>query len=64
MTKVKYDAIWIITDLLMKYTYFLPYQERSTVEQLAYMFQKVIVAMHGLPEIIISDREMTYTSKF
>ena len=64
MTKVKYDAIWTITDLLTKYMYFLPYQEGSTIEHLVYIFQKTIVAVHGLPETIISDRETTYTSKF
>ena len=55
MTRVKYDTIWTVMDLLMKYTYFLPYQEGSTVEQLAYMFQRMKVAVHGLPETIISD---------
>src|SRR5436190_23848083 len=28
------------------------------------MFQKTIVAAHGIPEVVISDRGMTYTSKF
>ena len=51
-------------DLLTKYTYFLPYQKGSTVEHLAYMFQRIVVTAHGLPEMIILDRGMTYTSKF
>src|SRR5439155_23386279 len=45
MTKVKYNTIWTVTDLLTKYTYFLPYQEGSTAEQLTYIFQRMIVAV-------------------
>ena len=64
MTNVEYDSIWTITDLLMKYTYFIPYKEGSTAEDLAYMFQKMIIAVHRMPEVIISDRGATYTLKF
>ena len=54
----------MVTDLLTKYTYFLPYQKGSTAEQLAYMFQRMIIAVHRLLETIISDQGITYTSKF
>ena len=64
MTKVEYDSIWTVTDLLTKYTYFIPYQEKSTAEHLAYMLQRTVIAAHGIPEVIISDRGAIYTSKF
>src|SRR6266480_2876814 len=64
MTDMEYDSIWTVTDLLTKYTYFIPFKEGSTAEQLAYMFQRTIVATHGMPDTVISDRGMTYTSKF
>ena len=64
MMQTDYDAIWIVIDLLTKYTYFVPFKEGSTAEDLAYMFQKTIVTAHGIPEVIISDRGTTYTSKF
>ena len=51
-------------DLLIKYIYFLPYKKGSTAKQLAYAFQWEIVAKHRMPEEIISDRGLTYTSKF
>ena len=54
----------MVIDLLTKYTYFIPYKERSTAEQLAYMFQKTIIAAHGMPEVVILDRGTMYTSKF
>ena len=34
------------------------------MKHLAYIFQKTVVAVHELLETIISDRGMTYTSKF
>ena len=62
--QIDYNAIWTVTDLLMKYMYFIPFKEGSTAEDLAYMFQKTIVTAHGIPEVIISNRGTTYTSKF
>ena len=64
MTGIIYDSIWTITDLLMKYTYFLLYQEGFTVKQLAYAFQREIIAVYEILEVVISDKELIYTSKF
>jgi hypothetical protein len=64
MTKVKYDSILVVTDRLTKYCYFLPYMEKSTAEELSYTFLRTVVAQHGLPDEIISDRGTTFTSKF
>ena len=64
MTQTDYDTIWTVTDLLTKYTYFVLFKEGSTAEDLAYMFQKTIVTIYGMLEVIISDRGMTYMSKF
>jgi RNase H-like domain found in reverse transcriptase/Reverse transcriptase (RNA-dependent DNA polymerase)/Integrase zinc binding domain/Chromo (CHRromatin Organisation MOdifier) domain len=64
MTGTKYDAIWVVTDRLTKYGYFVPYMESSTAEDLAYAFLKVVISQHGLPEEIISDRDKLFTSKF
>ena len=64
MMQIDYDAIWTVTDLLIKYMYFVPFKEGSIAEDLAYIFQKTIVTAHRIPEVIISDRGTTYTSKF
>ena len=64
MTKVVYDSILVITDRLTKYGHFIPYKESSTATELAYIFLKVVVAQHGLPDEIISDRDKLFTSKF
>jgi RNase H-like domain found in reverse transcriptase/Reverse transcriptase (RNA-dependent DNA polymerase)/Integrase zinc binding domain/Chromo (CHRromatin Organisation MOdifier) domain len=64
MTQKEYDSILVVTDRLTKYGYFIPYLEESTAEDLAYMFMKHIIANHGIPEEIISDRDKLFTSKF
>ena len=47
-----------------KYCYFLSYRKKSTAEDLAYIFTKVIKNQHELPKEIISDRDKLFTSKF
>ncbi|KAM4057840.1 integrase core domain-containing protein [Hirsutella rhossiliensis] len=64
MTNVKYDSIFVITDRLTKYGYFLPYKEASNAEELAYVFLRTIVSNHGLPNEIVSDRGSTFVAKF
>ncbi|KAL0934452.1 reverse transcriptase domain protein [Colletotrichum truncatum] len=64
MTNVHYDSILIIVDRLTKYSYFIPYMESSTAEDLAYKFLQVIVSQHGMPKEIVSDRDKLFTSKF
>jgi hypothetical protein len=64
LTGVLYDSILVITDRLTKYGYFVPYLEASDAEALAYTFLRVIVANHGMPEEIISNRDKLFTSKF
>jgi len=64
MTGVIYDSIMVVTDRLTKYAYFIPYLESSSAEDLAYMFHKHIVANHGFPQRIISDRDKLFTSRF
>ena len=51
-------------DLLTKYTYFILYKEGSTVKHLAYMLEQIVITVHSIPEVIISDRGTIYTSKF
>jgi hypothetical protein len=64
MTKATFDSIWVVTDRLTKYAYFVPYNESSDASDLAYAFLKIVVSQHGLPDEIISDRDKLFTSKF
>nr|GEZ87012.1 putative reverse transcriptase domain, ribonuclease H-like domain, aspartic peptidase domain protein [Tanacetum cinerariifolium] len=57
-----HDAIWIVMDRLTKSTYFLPIREDYKTEKLARIYINEIVARHGVPVSIISDRDGRFTS--
>ena len=53
--KVIYDSILVIVDRLTKFTYFMPYQEKLTVEDLAYVVKKVLLGNYQMPREFILD---------
>ncbi|GKA79334.1 putative reverse transcriptase domain-containing protein [Tanacetum coccineum] len=52
-----YDAIWVVVDRLTKSARFLPIREDYKTEKLARIYINEIVARHGVPVSIISDRD-------
>jgi hypothetical protein len=63
-TKIKYNSIFIVTDKLTKYRYFILYSEKATAQNLAYIFNRYIISQHGIPQQIISDKDKLFISKF
>ena len=59
-----YDAIWVIRDRLTKSAHFLPVKKKSTLEQLAEVYVKEVVRLHGVSKTNISDRDTMFTSQF
>ncbi|GKA70664.1 putative reverse transcriptase domain-containing protein [Tanacetum coccineum] len=57
-----YDAIWVIVDRLTKSAHFLPIHEDYKTEKLARIYINEIVARHGVPVSIISDRDGRFVS--
>ncbi|GKA05416.1 reverse transcriptase domain-containing protein [Tanacetum coccineum] len=53
-----YDAIWVIVDRLTKSAHFLPIREDYKTEKLARIYINEIVARHGVPVSIISERNI------
>ncbi|GJS60564.1 putative reverse transcriptase domain-containing protein [Tanacetum coccineum] len=62
-TTVGYDSIWVIVDCLTKSAHFLPMKETDSTEKLTSLYMKEIVARHGIPVSIISDRDSHFTSR-
>jgi len=60
---IEYNAILVITNKLTKYAYFLPWKTTATAEDVAYELIRTIIANHGVPDEIISDRNKLFTSK-
>ncbi|GJX69336.1 putative reverse transcriptase domain-containing protein [Tanacetum coccineum] len=57
-----YDTIWVIIDRLTKSAHFLPIREDYKTKKLAKTYVNEIVARHGVPVSIISDRDGRFTS--
>ena len=59
-----YDAIWVIVDRLTKSAHFIPINISFPVSQLAEIYIREIVKLHGVPSSIVSDRDPRFTSRF
>nr|GEU38932.1 hypothetical protein [Tanacetum cinerariifolium] len=59
-----YDTIRVIVDRLTKSAHFLPMKKTETMEKLTQLYLKEIVCRHGVPILIISDRDSHFTSRF
>nr|GFB97296.1 putative reverse transcriptase domain-containing protein [Tanacetum cinerariifolium] len=59
-----HDSIWVIVDRLTKSTHFLAIREDYKTEKLARLNINEIIARHGVPVSIISDRDSYFTSRF
>ncbi|GKE42756.1 putative reverse transcriptase domain-containing protein [Tanacetum coccineum] len=62
--KTRYDTNWVIVDRLTKSVHYLAIQEDYKMEKLARLYIDKIVAGHGVPMSIISDRNGRFTSRF
>ncbi|GKF31139.1 putative reverse transcriptase domain-containing protein, partial [Tanacetum coccineum] len=60
-TSSGHDTIWVIVDRLTKFAHFLPMREDYKMDRL---YLNKIVARHGVPISIISDRDSRFTSRF
>nr|GEX77592.1 putative reverse transcriptase domain-containing protein [Tanacetum cinerariifolium] len=63
LTPSAYDSIWVIVDRLTKSAHFLP-KKTDIIEKLAELFLKEIACKHGVPVLVISDRDSLFTSRF
>ncbi|GKA15566.1 putative reverse transcriptase domain-containing protein, partial [Tanacetum coccineum] len=58
------DMIWVIVDHLTKSAHFLPMREDDMLEKLMRLYLKEVVSKHGVPVLIISNRDGKFTSHF
>jgi len=64
LTQTMYDSILVIVDRLTVYSYFIPFVKNGNTLQFVYVFIRNIVANHGMPRELISDRDKLFTSHF
>jgi hypothetical protein len=63
-TAKKHDSIFIVIDRFSKMTHFIPYTKTTDASRVAKLYFNEIVKLYGLPQIIVSDRDVRFTSYF
>nr|GEU52994.1 putative reverse transcriptase domain-containing protein [Tanacetum cinerariifolium] len=63
-TSSGHNTIWVVVDRLTKSAYFLPMRDDYKMDRLARLYLNEIVAKHGVPISIISDRDSRFMSRF
>ena len=58
------DSIMVVVDKLSKFTHFIPVQSTYKTIQIVDIFMKEIFRLHGIPKMVISDRDAKFTSAF
>ena len=58
------DAIMVFTDYLTKRAIFQPTNTTVTAPEVAKIFFNSVFRYHGLPKVIVSDRDAKFTSHF
>ena len=60
-----YNSIPVLVDRFTKQAHFVPYSEkRFDAPDLATIFWRNIMCLHGIPQDIVSDRASIFTSQF
>ncbi len=54
----------VVVDTLSKASHFIPVQFTYGTTQIAYIFMKKKFRLHGVPKMIVSDRDAKFTSTF
>jgi hypothetical protein len=59
-----YDYLWVVICRLTSMVHLVPIRTTTTASELAWLYIREIVRLHGLAESIVSDRDSKFTSKF
>lgn len=63
-TSERYNCIMVVVDKFSKFAHFLPLSHPYTAASVADIFMRNIYKLHGMPKVIISNRDRIFTSHF
>ena len=62
VTRAGNDVIVIFVNMLSKMSHFIPTRTNATAPETAKIFFDSVFRLHGLPKILVSDRDAKFTS--
>jgi hypothetical protein len=54
----------VVIDKLSKYAHFIPVKSTFKAINIVEIFMKEIFRLHGIPRMVVSDRDVKFTSSF
>jgi hypothetical protein len=60
----QYDSIMVVVEKLTKDAHFIPIKITHKATNIAEIYMKEVVMLHGVPKTIVSDRDPMFTSNF
>jgi hypothetical protein len=63
-TSKQHDSIMVVVDKLTKAAHFIPLKTTHKAANVLDIFLKEVARLHGIPKMILSDRDLKFTSNF